>query len=182
MSHFEVWWSKDPQRNLVLSYCSDMMDKDEPFVYNEVDYKTPKQSPKTWPMDKIRQSRFQHKMSSLLSPVTPKRNYSISNAKSLLLQCLRDAKSDPLPRRRFPVSCSDEGILMDGVLVTSATKKKVSESPSNSLGGSARSSIFRSQHKKNTEFSSPISESARNQVRLLFSIVYILVRLKSTYR
>ncbi|EOA14984.1 hypothetical protein CARUB_v10028332mg [Capsella rubella] len=140
-----------------------MMDKDEPFVYDEVAYKTPKQSPQTWPMDKIRQGRFPHKMSSLLSPVTPKRNYSISNAKSLLLQCLRDAKSDPLPRRRFPVSCSDERILMDGVMVTSATKKKVSESPSSSVGGSATSSILRSQHKKNIEFSSPISESGRNE-------------------
>ncbi|AED97914.1 hypothetical protein AtNW77_Chr5g0151301 [Arabidopsis thaliana] len=140
-----------------------MMDKDEPFVYNEVDYKTPKQSPQTWPMDKIRQSRFQHKMSSLLSPVTPKRNYNISNAKTLLLQCLRDAKSDPLPPRRFPVSCSDEGILMDGVLVTSATKKKVYESPSSYPGRSARSSIFRSQLKKTTECSSPISDSGPNQ-------------------
>ncbi|XP_010461950.1 PREDICTED: mucin-17-like [Camelina sativa] len=139
------------------------MDKDEPFVYNEVDYKTPKQSPRTWPMDKIRQGRFQHKMSSLLSPATPKRNYNISNTKSLLLHCLRDAKSDPLPRRRFPVSCSDEGVLMDGVLVTSATKKKVLESPSISLGGTSLSSISRSQHKKDTEFSSPISDSGSNQ-------------------
>jgi len=156
-----------------------MMDKDEPFVYNEVDYKTPKQSPQTWPMDKIRQSRFQHKMSSLLSPVTPKRNYNISNAKTLLLQCLRDAKSDPLPPRRFPVSCSDEGILMDGVLVTSATKKKVYESPSSYPGRSARSSIFRSQLKKTTECSSPISDSGPNQVRLSLFIVYIFVRLES---
>ncbi|KAL1215417.1 hypothetical protein V5N11_021845 [Cardamine amara subsp. amara] len=142
-----------------------MMDNNEQFVYNEVDYKTPKQSPQsnqTWPMDKIQQSRFQQKMSSLLSPVTPKRNCYSNNARSLLLQCLRDAKSDPLPRRRVPVTCSDEGILMDGVLVTSATAKKVSDSPSFSLGRAARSSIFRSQN-KNTEFSSPRSESAHKQ-------------------
>lgn len=157
---------------------------DEPFVYNEVDYKTPKQSPQssqTWPMDKIRQSRLQHKMSSFLSPVTPKRNCNISNARSLLLQCIRDAKSDPLPRKRFPVTCSDEGVLMDGVLVTSATAKKVSDSPSFSLGRAPRSSIFRSQH-KNTEFSSPKSESAHNQVHCLFFVVYIHERLESIYR
>ncbi|XP_024006793.1 mucin-2 [Eutrema salsugineum] len=137
------------------------MDKSEPFVYDEVYDKTPKQSPQgnqTWPMDKIRKSRFQPKMSSLLSPVTPKRNYTISNAKSLLMQCLRDSKSDPLPRRRFPVSCSDEGILMDGVLVTSATSgKKVSSS----LGCSGGSSIFQKQHKK-YEFSSPKSQTGTN--------------------
>lgn len=151
MSYFEAYCST---KNLVFSYCRDQMDKDEPFIYNEVDYKTPKQSPQssqTWPMDKIRRSRFQQKMTSLLSPATPKRNYSISNAKSLLLQCLRDSKSDPLPRRRFPASYSDEGVLMDGVLVTSATGKKASYS------------VPRSQH-KNTEFSSPRSEPGRNQV------------------
>ncbi|VVB18013.1 unnamed protein product [Arabis nemorensis] len=140
------------------------MDKDEPFILDEVDYKTPKQSPQsnqTWPMDRIQQGRFQLKMSSLLSPVAPKRNYSISNAKSLLLQCLQDSKSDPLPRRRFRALCSDEGVLMDGVLVKSATGKKVSDSPSCSLGRSARSSVVRSQH-KSTEFSSPRSENKEN--------------------
>lgn len=160
----------------MFSNYRDEMDKDEPFVLNEVNYVTPKQSPQsnqTWPMDKLRQSRFQQKMSSLLSPVTPKSDYRVCNAKSLLLQCLRDSKSDPpLPRkRRLPASYSDEGILMDGVLVTSATAKKVSSS----LGKSPRSSIFQSQH-KNIEFSSPRSEPGRSQVAsfssLLFTSIY----------
>ncbi|KAF8118431.1 hypothetical protein N665_0005s0194 [Sinapis alba] len=134
------------------------MEKNEPFVYDEVDEEQSPQSNQTWPMDMIRQRRFQHKMSSLLSPVTPKRNYSVSNAKSLLKKY---SKSDPIPHKRFPVSCSEEGVLMDGVLVTSASEKKVSDSPSrlSSLGRSPRSSLVRSQHKN----SSPRSLSGRNQ-------------------
>ncbi|KAG2284680.1 hypothetical protein Bca52824_055900 [Brassica carinata] len=134
------------------------MEENEPFVLDEVDDEQSPQSNQTWPMDVIRQRRFQHKMSSLLSPVTPKRNYSVSNAKSLLKKY---SKSDPVPRKRFPVSCSDEGVLMDGVLVTSASEKKVSDSPSrlSSLGRSPRSSLVRSQHKK----SSPRSLSGGNQ-------------------
>ncbi|CAA7034803.1 unnamed protein product [Microthlaspi erraticum] len=148
----------------MFSNCREMMmmDKDEPFVLNEVNFVTPKQSPQsnqTWPMDKIRQSRFQQKMSSLSSPVTPKSDNRVrSNTKSLLLQCLRESKSDPPLPRKLPASYSDDGILMDGVLVTSATAKKVSSS----LGKSPRSSIFQSLH-KNVEFSSPRSESGRNQ-------------------
>ncbi|KAJ4897268.1 Uncharacterized protein Rs2_24062 [Raphanus sativus] len=137
------------------------MEKDESFVYNEVvEEEQSPQSNQTWPMDMIRQRRFQHKMSSLLSPATPKRNYSVSNAKSLLKKY---SKSDPIPRRkRFPVSCSDEGVLMDGVLVTSASEKKASDSPSrlSSLGRSPRSSLVRSQHKNS---SSPRSLSGGNQ-------------------
>lgn len=139
------------------------MEKDESFVYNEVvEEEQSPQSNQTWPMDMIRQRRFQHKMSSLLSPATPKRNYSVSNAKSLLKKY---SKSDPIPRRkRFPVSCSDEGVLMDGVLVTSASEKKASDSPSrlSSLGRSPRSSLVRSQHKNS---SSPRSLSGGNQVK-----------------
>ncbi|KAJ0242114.1 hypothetical protein HA466_0214310 [Hirschfeldia incana] len=134
------------------------MEKDESYVYNEVDEEQSPQSNQTWPMDMVRQRRFQHKMSSLLSPVTPKRNYSASNAKSLLKKY---SKSDPVTRKRFPVSCSDEGVLMDGVLVTSASEKKASESPSrlSSLGRSPRSSLVRSQHKN----SSPRSLSGGKQ-------------------
>lgn len=146
--------------NLVFSKTRDMMEKDESFVYNEVEEEQSPQSNQTWPMDMIRQRRFQHKMSSLLSPVTPKRNHSLSNAKSLLKKY---SKSDPIPRKqRFPVSCSDEGVLMDGVLVTSASEKKVSDSPSrlSSLGRSPRSSLVRSQHKN----SSPRSLSGGNKV------------------
>ncbi|CAN6821924.1 unnamed protein product, partial [Brassica oleracea] len=145
--------------NLVFSKTRDMMEKDESFVYNEVEEEQSPQSNQTWPMDMIRQRRFQHKMSSLLSPVTPKRNHSLSNAKSLLKKY---SKSDPIPRKqRFPVSCSDEGVLMDGVLVTSASEKKVSDSPSrlSSLGRSPRSSLVRSQHKN----SSPRSLSGGNK-------------------
>ncbi|KAG2278227.1 hypothetical protein Bca52824_060782 [Brassica carinata] len=122
------------------------MEENEPFVLDEVDDEQSPQSNQTWPMDVIRQRRFQHKMSSLLSPVTPKRNYSVSNAN---------------PSQALSVSCSDEGVLMDGVLVTSASEKKVSDSPSrlSSLGRSPRSSLVRSQHKK----SSPRSLSGGNQ-------------------
>ncbi|CAH8363325.1 unnamed protein product [Eruca vesicaria subsp. sativa] len=134
------------------------MEKEETFV---VDEEQSPQSNQTWPMDMIKHRRFQHKMSSLLSPVTPKRNYSVisNNAKSLLKKY---SKSDPISRKqRFPVSCSDDGILMDGVLVTSASEKKVLDSASrlSSLGRSPRSSLVRSQHKN----SSSMSLSGGNQ-------------------
>ncbi|CAN8277507.1 unnamed protein product [Cochlearia groenlandica] len=146
-------------------------------------YKNEEESPvtnHTWPLSNKTYQRRCHqlKMSSLLSPVTPKRSCNShgggATAKSILFQCLRDSKSDPLPRRsrRFLASSSyesdDGGVLMDGVLVTSATGKRVSDSPcSSSLRRSSTtsrssSSVIMNQH-KNAEFSSPRSESGRNQ-------------------